>query len=151
MRFWMLAGVIACHGKDDGSGATLASDPGVPLSTTAGAFEVAGDVQSDDCNDDEVDQALGDVELKFDQVATGLSVFVDPDMGWIPCDGSIRSFSCEWGNAPSSTPAGSWIWTLVGTSDGSTVEATLTLTVTCSGTGDCRECSAVEEISGSLL
>lgn len=123
------------------------------LPSTAGEFDIDATIVTNDCQSDYVRDTLLSVSLKFDQVATGMSVFVDADVGWVPCDGSIDEFSCGWSNAPSSAPGGSWVWLLRGTTDGDAVDAVLTLTVTCdeAETDACRSCGAVQEITGTLL
>jgi hypothetical protein len=123
------------------------------LPSTAGEFDLEATVVTNDCASDRVRDTLASVQLKFDQVATGLSVFVDADVGWVPCAGSIDAFSCGWANAPSATPGGSWAWALEGTTVGDTVDATLILTVTCDevATDACVPCGAVQEITGTLL
>jgi hypothetical protein len=120
-----------------------------PLPTMAGSFDVGWDVQEDSCGGNVADRMRG-LTIKLDQVATGLSVFVDPDIGWIPCEGSIRSFDCRWGNAPWDHPAETWSWRLVGGAEDGWLEATLTLDVSCEGTAECEECTVVGTFSGEL-
>jgi hypothetical protein len=133
-----------------GSGGEGSEEDFEPLETVSGAFDGWGEIVENSCGRDIADD-LEDLRLKFDQVATGLSIFYDPDIGWIPCEGSIEEFDCRWGNAPSDTPAGSWSWRLVGSTMIQDVEATLTLTVSCQlATGDCESCELVQRFEGSL-
>jgi hypothetical protein len=145
-----LVAVALCACKGDGDGSSPeGSATFVPLETVAQDFDVNGQLETVTCDEDLVRDY--DV-LKFDQQPTGLSVFLDPDIGWIPCDGSVSQFDCRWGNAPSSTPGGTWNWALVGHSDGQTLEATLTLRVKCDGTGggQCEECEIVAHVTGEV-
>ncbi|MEZ4236921.1 MAG: hypothetical protein R3F59_12370 [Myxococcota bacterium] len=153
-RCWALAvaaTLVACKGGggDDGDGEGSQAPP-IVLTTTSGVYDIRADIVEDDCGRD-VRDSLDELELKLSQVATGLSVFVDADVGWVPCTGSVQQFDCQWGNAPGNTPAGSWDWRFWGTSDGDTVDASLSLTVTCDvGARDCDECQIVADITGTL-
>lgn len=143
---------LGCHGGRDGT-AGEDGDTVVLLDTTTTSVNAQGDIVEDSCggNVSDLFDAFDGEDLKFDQVATGLSVFYDPDMGWIPCVGSIDAFVCKWGNAPPDTPAGVWTWTLEGEVDGGEIAATLTLEVTCSqATNNCEACEIVQEITGEL-
>jgi hypothetical protein len=144
----LLCGVLwACK---KGSGEESSEEDFEPLETVSGAFEGEGEIVENTCDRD-IAESLEDLTLKFDQVATGLSVFYDPDIGWIPCEGSVEDFDCRWGNAPSDTPAGSWSWRLVGSTTILDVQAMLTLTVSCrQATGDCDPCELVQEFHGTL-
>ena len=124
-------------------------EPPVILSTVAGEYPVQGDVTRDTCGGDIAD-LIDNLIIKLDQVATGLSVFVDPDVGWIPCAGSVASFDCQWGNAPSDVLDETWTWSLVGHVDGDTIDATLRLVVTCPGGGNCEPCQVVADYTGTL-
>jgi hypothetical protein len=148
MRSLVCVAAAGCGGLD-----RFGTPSALDLPSTAGEFDIEATVLTNDCGSDRVRDTLASIQLKFDQVASGLSVFVDADMGWIPCDGSIDEFSCGWANAPSVTPGGSWAWRLAGTTEGDIVDATLTLTVTCdeAATDACVPCGAVQEITGTLL
>ncbi|MEQ1571524.1 MAG: hypothetical protein ABMA64_38205 [Myxococcota bacterium] len=137
--------LAGCH--RDGGAAGDATSTSDPLPTTTGVYSAAAEVVENDC------EGFGDgfegLEIRFDQVSTGMSVFIDPDIGWIPCAGSIEAFDCRWGNAPPSTPSGSWDWSFAGTTDDGWLDATLTLTVTCAqGGGTCEPCTLVEHVTG---
>jgi hypothetical protein len=147
-RFLLLCTTLwACN---KGSGDESSEEDFEPLETVSGAFEGRGEIVENTCGRD-LAEAVEDLTLKFDQIATGLSIFYDPDIGWIPCEGSVDDFDCRWGNAPSDTPAGSWNWRLVGSTTIRDVEATLTLTVSCrEATGDCESCELVQRFQGTL-
>lgn len=148
----LLAGAIllaGCKGAKDRD--EEGSEPFEPLPVAKGEFEIQdSDLVEDSC-DLNIDDDLEDLDIKFDQVETGLSIFFDPDIGWIPCDGSLDLFRCEWGNAPADTTDSRWIWVLQGMAAGGLVQATLTLTVTCDPDANrCEPCTMVQEFNGAL-
>lgn len=130
-------------GDDDGD-----SEPAVVLSTVSGEYDVDVNVVDDTCGGDVAD-VFRDFTIKMAQVSTGLSVLVDFDVGWVPCEGSVYAFDCQWGNAPTDDTESVWSWSLIGEASAQEVEATLTLEVTCSGGGgDCEPCSIVADYAG---
>lgn len=144
--------VAACHGGRDGTAGEDAAGVAL-LDTTTTSVNAQGDIVENTCgnNVEDLFDAFDGSDLKFDQVATGLSVFYDPDIGWIPCQGSIDAFLCAWGNAPPETPAGVWTWVLEGEIDGDEIVATLTLEVSCTAaTNNCDACEVVQEITGRV-
>jgi hypothetical protein len=152
--WWAAAAAVAvsvgCKGGGDGDDD---DDEGVPpplvLSTVAGeARDVDLELVDSSCDNDVLDD-IDDLELKLSQVSTGLSVFVDDDLGWIPCDGWVEDFDCRWGEAANND--GSWSWRLWGTAAGAELDALLSLTVTCeAGDDECEACEAVAQVTGSL-
>jgi hypothetical protein len=135
-----------CKGGEDGEGTGEAEEP---LPTVAGSFDAGWDLVEDSCGGNIADD-IGRATIKLDQVSTGLSVFIDPDIGWIPCEGSVRSFDCRWGNGPSDSPDEVWSWSLIGAAEDGWLEATLRLEITCGGGGQCEECTVVGTFSGEL-
>ncbi|MEQ1505136.1 MAG: hypothetical protein ABMB14_23075 [Myxococcota bacterium] len=149
-RMWIGAlAVIGCHGGSDDDDD---DDDDVILSTVDADFDVTGDLVDDTCDDDDVQTVFEEADIRVSQVADGMSVFVDADVGWVPCAGSIVRFDCRWGNAPGDRPTQVWSWRLAGTTDEDGVHAELSLTVTCdeATTNDCDECSVLATFEGEL-
>ena len=144
----MIASGLAWSCKGGGSDAGDADDgePDVVLSTVSAEFDAEGEIVVDTCDGDVGDDL--DLVLKLDQVSTGLQIFVDADVGWVPCDGSVEDFDCRWGNGPSDEPEEVWSWRLVGTTTGTDIEGTLSLSVTCDQ--GCEPCEWVTEFEGTL-
>ena len=121
---WLAAGLVWSCKKDGGAEDDTDDDePEVVLSTIRSTFDGDGEIVVDTC-DDAVGETI-DLDLVLDQVSTGLAIFVDADVGWIPCDGSVESFDCRWGNGPSDFPEEVWSWRLVGTTQNRSVQGTL--------------------------
>lgn len=153
MRHASMVGLVLLAGcKKDSSSSESGEDDGpvfVPLTTTDQSFDSEGETVQDTCDGEGLD--FDDLEIQFDQIATGLSIFLDPDIGWVPCEGDIEAFTCSWGNAPADVTAGIWTWTFIGTTDGERLEAVLRLEITCSReTNDCEPCVVESEVQGRL-
>lgn len=152
---WLAAiaavGAVGCSGKGGGEGDDDDDDePPLALSTVAGeARDLDVELVENTCDDDVFD-LLDDLDLKVSQSATGLSVFVYDDLGWVPCEGSLLSFDCEWGDAPGNSE-GSWRWRFWGSGRGERIDARLSLTITCDGEDrGCDDCEIVADVTAAL-
>lgn len=147
-----LAGLVllaGCKKDPSSSESEEEGEPFIPLTTTDQRFESDGESVQDTCDDADID--FEDLDIQFDQIATGLSIFLDPDIGWVPCEGDIEAFVCSWGNAPADTTESTWSWTFTGTTDGDRLEATLRLEITCGrDSEDCEPCVIESEVQGRI-
>ena len=119
------------------------------LSTFEADFDVEGDLLDQTCDGDWQDE-FDDLAIRVVQDPTGFSVFVDDDVGWIPCAGWVEGFDCRWGTAAGDAPDGVWHWVLEGTVDEDQFDATLTITLACDGADDCEPCYVIGTVQGAV-
>lgn len=78
------------------------------------------------------------------------SVLIDPDLPLLPCEGSDTEYTCTVEHSPETTTVpGEHVYTLTGTRDSESLEATLNVDVVCDGTASCVECNIVHDVVGS--
>jgi hypothetical protein len=140
----------ACSGEDGGP-----KGKGDRLPTRE-VYQIVGTTLSDTCFG-ETGSTLGggtsDYGIFFEETDEGWSVLMDIDMPMLPCEGPKDDFVCTGQDEPETTTVpGLRTYTLVGSRDDETIEATFTGEITCEeGTTGCTPCAMEMEITGTLL